>query len=84
MLREESLKLVRTLENTIEEKLSKNEYLIIKVPDFKNSYDSMIVSKKVHGLILTLRLNSSGKSELVRTLALLEENNIELYGILVM
>jgi len=82
--REESLKLVQTLENAIEEKLSKNEYLIIKAPDFKSSYDSMIVSKKVHGLILTLRLNSSGKSELVRTLALLEENNIELYGILVM
>lgn len=82
--REESLKLVQTLENAIEEKLSKNEYLIIKVPDFKSSYDSIIVSKKVHGLILTLRLNLSEKSELVRTLALLEENNIELYGILVM
>lgn len=80
----ESLIIVQTLENEIKEKLSKNKYIIIKAPEFKNNYDTLIASKKADGMILTIKLNSSIKFELLKTLSILEQNNIELYGIIIL
>ncbi|MEN3042095.1 MAG: GNVR domain-containing protein, partial [Fervidobacterium sp.] len=72
------------LDSKLNEKLGKDDYVIIQSPEFKNNYDTLIAAKKADGVIITLRLNFSEKLELLNTLSLLEQNNIQVYGIIVM
>lgn len=79
----ESLFIAQNLETEINDKLNKYDYLLIKTKEFKNNYDTFITCKKSDGVILTVKLNSSEKMELLKALSVLEQNNIELYGIIV-
>jgi len=81
--KKESLFISQNLEAEMNDKLNKYNYLLIKTNEFKNNYDTFITCKKSDGVILTVKLNSSEKMELLKALTVLEQNNIELYGIIV-
>jgi len=78
----ESVLIAKTMEREINEKMKEYDYLIITSEPFRNNYDALIVSKKSDGVILTLKLNSSEKSEVLKTVHLLEQNGVIIYGII--